>query len=172
MNTTLPTPLMLSKEYSPPPRVLSFYTQDSRELAFHGVFLNITRFAYCFFTHRIPGKPFFICVFDNPIAFGRSEGAPSTITQYEYYSPLTPDGVQKLAGTPPRIVFLHTGFPGNPFSYGFLTIRLLSAVPRRGRPLGTAENNRIVKTHMKNRFPGILCVKKQYAKRVMFKNTQ
>ena len=26
------------------------------------------------FTHKIPGKPFFICVFDNPIVFGRSEG--------------------------------------------------------------------------------------------------
>ena len=38
--------------------------------------MNITRFAYCFFTHRIPGKPFFICVFDNPIAFGRSGGPP------------------------------------------------------------------------------------------------
>ena len=107
-----------------PPRIVFFYTQDSLELEFHGVFLNITRLAYCFFTHRIPGKPFFICVFDNPIAFGRSEGAPSTITQYEYYSPLSPDGVQKLAGTPPRTVFLHTGFPGNPFSYVFLTIRL------------------------------------------------
>ena len=42
----------------------------------------------------------------------------------------------------------------------------------RGGPLGTAENNRIVKnTYEKIGFPGILCVKKQYAKRVMFKNT-
>ena len=112
MNTTLPVPLMASGRYSAPLRVLFFYTQDSRELAFHGVFLNITRFAYCFFTHTIPGKPFFICVFDNPIAFGRSEGAPSTITQYEYYSPFSPDGVPNVSGTPPRIVFLHTGFPG------------------------------------------------------------
>ena len=71
-------------------RVLFFYTQDSRETLFH----------ICFY---------------NPIAFGRSEGAPSprrqphsapsTITQYEYYSPLSPDGVPKMFGTPPRIVF-------------------------------------------------------------------
>ena len=162
---------MASRRCSAPLRVLFFYTQDSRETAFNGVFLNITRFAYCFFTHRIPGKPFFICAFDDPTAFGRSEGAPSTITQYEYYSPFSPDGVPKLFGTPPRIVFytqdprefafhgvflnitrfaycflphrisgkrhfmvcfrtshvsrtvfLHTGFPGNPFSYVFLTI--------------------------------------------------
>ena len=112
MNTTPLSPLMASQSYSAPLRVLFFYTQESREFAFHGVFLNITRLAYCFFTHTIPGKPFFICVFDNPIAFGRSEGAPSTITQYEYYSPFSPDGVPNVSGTPPRIVFLHTGFPG------------------------------------------------------------
>ena len=29
----------------------------------------------------------------------------STITQYEYYSPYSPDGVPKMFGTPPRIVF-------------------------------------------------------------------
>ena len=120
MNTTPLSPLMASQSYSAPLRVLFFYTQESREFAFHGVFLNITRLAYCFFTHTIPGKPFFICVFDNPIAFGRSEGAPSTITQYEYYSPYSPDGVPKLAGTPPRIVFLHTGFPGYAGSWHFM----------------------------------------------------
>ena len=103
---------MASRRYSGPLRVLFFYTQDSRELAFHGVFLNITRLAYCFFTHRVPGKPFFICVFDNPIAFGRSGGAPSTITQYEYYSPYSPDGGRNVSDPPSRIVFLHTGFPG------------------------------------------------------------
>ena len=42
---------------------------------------------------------------------------PSTITQYEYYSPLSPDGVPKIFGTPPRIVFLHTGFPGLPLKF-------------------------------------------------------
>ena len=50
--------------------------------------------------------------------------APSTITQYEYYSPVTPDDVRKIAGPPPRTGFLHTGFPGVGFSYVFLTIRL------------------------------------------------
>ena len=111
-----------------------------------------------------------MCVFDNPILFGRSEGAPSTITQYEYYSPYSPDGVQKIFGTPPRIVFLHTGFPGNciswcvfehhtfrvlffhtqdsretDFSYVFLTIRLFSAVPR-GRPRLGARRTRAPST--------------------------
>ena len=49
--------------------------------------------------------------------------ASFTLTQYEYYSPSSPDGVRVIAGTPPRTVFLHTGSPGNPFSYVFLTLR-------------------------------------------------
>ena len=48
----------------------------------------------------------------RPRLGARRTRAPSTITQYEYYSPYSPDGVPKLFGTPPRIVFLHTGFPG------------------------------------------------------------
>ena len=62
----------------------------------------------------------------RPRLGARRTRAPSTITQYEYYSPLTPDGVPKLAGTPPRIVFLHTGFPGNWFSLVFFFKMLLS----------------------------------------------
>ena len=63
MNTTLLSPLMASRRCSAPLRVLFFYTQDSRETAFHSVFLNITRFAYCFFTHRIPGSWHFMVCF-------------------------------------------------------------------------------------------------------------
>ena len=48
----------------------------------------------------------------------------STITQYEYYSPLTPDDVRVMVGTTPRTVFSHTGFRRVRFSYVFLTIRL------------------------------------------------
>ena len=39
-------------------------------MAFHGVFLNITRFAYCFFTHRIPGSWHFIMVLSQSEASG------------------------------------------------------------------------------------------------------
>ena len=41
----------------------------------------------------------------------------------------------------------------------------------RGAPLGTAESNRIVRNTYEKGFPGDPVCKKQYAKRVMFKNT-
>ena len=111
------------KLFGTPPRTVFLHTGFPGNGISWCVFEHHT-FRVLFFYTGFPGNPFFICVFDNPIVFGRSEGAPSTITQYEYYSPLTPDGVNKLFGTPPRIVFLHTGFPGVGFSYVFLTIRL------------------------------------------------
>ena len=56
-----------------------FYAHDTRELEFHGVFLIIARFAYCFFTYRIPGCWHFIVCWSQSEASG---------------------------------IFLHTGFPG------------------------------------------------------------
>ena len=63
-----------------------------------------------------PGNPFFPYVFltirllsavprGRPRLGARRTRAPSTITQYEYYSPLTPDGVPIVFGPPPRMVF-------------------------------------------------------------------
>ena len=69
----------------------SVRAQDSRELAFHGVFLNITRFAYCFLHTGFPGNLFFcfsICVFTirlfSVVPRGRHDGALRAIQPYRY----------------------------------------------------------------------------------------
>ena len=80
-----------------PPRVLFFL-----HTGFPGV-----GFSYVFLTIRL----------QTAVPRGRSRlgarrtRAPSTITQYEYYSPLTPDDVRKITGTPPRTVFYTQDFP-------------------------------------------------------------
>ena len=39
-----------------------------------------------------------------------------------------PESVRRISDPPPRIGFLHTGFPGVWFSYGFLTLRFFSVL--------------------------------------------
>ena len=103
MNTTLPSPLSLSRNPSgdiPPP------------------------LAYCFFTHAMSVKRVFAWVFVLNAALAEALAsfsgfrsfrillprAPSTITQYEYYSPLSPGSVQEsLLGcpAPPCVLFFY-----------------------------------------------------------------
>ena len=45
----------------------------------------------------------------RPRLGARRTRAPSTITQYEYYSPYSPDGVQKIFGTPPAASLAASG---------------------------------------------------------------
>ena len=60
--------------------------------------------------------------------FGFLYSSSSTITHYEYSSPVSPQVARRMAGPPPRIGFLHTGFPGVCISPAFLTIRFLSVL--------------------------------------------